>query len=409
MSWCPACCDCCRYERGDHEHKGRYDGVEYQKLCSGPQKEDSAGAHDQIDVVLPRYENVPLTKIFEFQQLQRPAVHPQMFFSAETKPAPITQQPSFTGLDSGFVIQDDEPRIQFSLYYDMQRYCLTIHLISATSLTDRNKKRKTELSPYVLVFLIPSREQIFESKLKRDTNNPIFKETFEFTGLPPDEVRRQTLILRVLNKARSAFDIGIVTLPLENVDLYGVNMNVKLAKESCLLNQSDCNGDILISLMHDGSADTITGLILKATNLLGMDIGGLSDPYVSVHLYNNGKREYKWKSSIKHKTLFPVYNESFHFDIRGMNIESLQLEIRVKDHDRVGQNDMIGVVMLGKESDHHTGRTHWMEMISSPCNQITFWHSIEKASNYSTLKRLSLQKSSNVHVLPPLNKAKTFT
>ena len=167
-------------------------------------------------------------------------------------------------------------------------------------------------------------------------------------------------------------------------------MNISLIEgKQNELNLSDSTGGIQISLVHDSTVSLTSGTILKATSLPRKDIGGLSDPYVSVHLYNNGKREYKWKSSIKHKTLFPVYNESFHFNIRGMNIESLQLEVRVKDHDRVGQNDIIGVVMLGKESDHPTGCTHWMEMISPPCNQITFWRPFTN----ETANKLKIEKT----------------
>ena len=36
------------------------------------------------------------------------------------------------------------------------------------------------------------------------------------------------------------------------------------------------------------------------------------------------------------------------------------------DYDRFSRNDVIGVIILGENSDHMTGQTHWIDMLQSP-------------------------------------------
>ena len=53
----------------------------------------------------------------------------------------------------------------------------------------------------------------------------------------------------------------------------------------------------------------------------------LSDPYIKVYLLHGGKRVSKWKSSIKKRTLIPVFNESFTFDISTLEVTDLSLQV----------------------------------------------------------------------------------
>lgn len=46
-----------------------------------------------------------------------------------------------------------------------------------------------------------------------------------------------------------------------------------------------------------------------------MDVTGLADPYVKIYLLYNGQRIAKKKTHVKKRTLSPVFNESFAFDI----------------------------------------------------------------------------------------------
>lgn len=96
-----------------------------------------------------------------------------------------------------------------------------------------------------------------------------------------------------------------------------------------------------------------------------------------------GKRQKKWKSTVKKNTLAPVFNEPFHFDIsKGVSISDVHLEVLLMDYDRFSRDDVIGVILLGGEKHGYgTGRTHWTEMLQSPQHTISQWHSVLPSSS----------------------------
>ena len=366
--FCGSCCRCDWCQQRDT--KNNVDGVKYKKIDGETSK--------ITNIKLPEYEKVPLQKIFHFQQPRRSVmhIHPQ-FIATDTKHI-ITQQPILKSSDSPIKAEDNKPKIQFSLYYDMQRCILTVHLIAGTNLMSVAHDRDQPDS-FVLLFLTPARGQTFRSKVHNKTKNPEFYETFELTGLLSDEIRQQTLILRVQDKNNSVDNnIGNVVLPLENADLYGVKINAQLTVSTRTRSHPDSNGEVLISLKHNPSDELISGVLLKARNLK-MDIDGSSDPYVMISVSHKGDDVCKWNSTIKKKTLAPIYNERFEFRIAGLDLFLLALEVAIKDNDNTlsPQNDLIGKVHIGYDSSHPTGRYQWMHMISSPKHLISTWHSLE--------------------------------
>lgn len=82
--------------------------------------------------------------------------------------------------------------------------------------------------------------------------------------------------------------------------------------------------------------------MLKARNLPKMDVTGLADPYVKIYLLYNQQRIAKKKTHVKKRTLSPVFNESFVFDIPngadGLN--NVSLEFMLLDWDRVTKNEV---------------------------------------------------------------------
>ena len=86
----------------------------------------------------------------------------------------------------------------------------------------------------------------------------------------------------------------------------------------------------------------------------------------------------KWKSSVKRKTLIPVYNEAFQFDILGKDINDLVLEVLMMDYDRFSKNDMVGKVVLGGTATGESELRHWQDMISSAPQVVSQWHTIKR-------------------------------
>ena len=101
-----------------------------------------------------------------------------------------------------------------------------------------------------------------------------------------------------------------------------------------------------------------------------------TDPYVKVYAIYENKRMNKWKTVVKKNTLVPIYNESFQFDMSGMDIKNVSLEIWVMDYDWFSRNDKMGVVYVGANSPQEVGRCHWLEILSSPEHQTSHWHTI---------------------------------
>ncbi len=119
------------------------------------------------------------------------------------------------------------PRLTFSLYYDIQRCVLTLTLFEASNLPVKDRRGTSD--PFVVMYLNPSREEIFQSKVVYKTLNPCFKEHFEFKNVLPDDIRCQTIMFKVYTK--NDF-IGTSTLPLKEADLYGATTTTAIDEKA---------------------------------------------------------------------------------------------------------------------------------------------------------------------------------
>ncbi|XP_029660059.1 synaptotagmin-11-like, partial [Formica exsecta] len=166
---------------------------------------------------------------------------------------------------------------------------------------------------------------------------------------------------------------------LEDAD----NQEISLCRKICprsLKIQSQGRGELLVSLCWQPVTSRLTVVVLKARNLPKMDVTGLADPYVKIYLLYNQQRIAKKKTHVKKRTLSPVFNESFVFDIPngadGLN--NVSLEFMLLDWDRVTKNEVIGRLEFGGPKCQGSAVNHWKEVCSSPRRQIADWHKLRE-------------------------------
>ncbi|XP_041093594.1 synaptotagmin Va isoform X2 [Polyodon spathula] len=280
-------------------------------------------------------------------------------------------------LDSGLAEGRKEEklgRLQYSLDYDFQNGQLIVGIISAEDLQAMDLGGTSD--PYVKVYLLPDKKKKFETKVHRKTLNPSFNESFRFK-IPYAELGGKTLVMSVYDFDRfSKHDaIGEVKVPMSQVDLAHLIEEWK-DLESAEKEEVEQLGDICFSLRYVPTAGKLSVIILEAKNLKKMDVGGLSDPYVKIHLMQNGKRLKKKKTTIKKNTLNPYYNESFSFEVPFEQIQKVQVVITALDYDKLGKNDAIGKVFVGYNSTG-TELRHWSDMLANPRRPIAQWHTLK--------------------------------
>ncbi|XP_054633478.1 synaptotagmin-1b [Dunckerocampus dactyliophorus] len=286
-------------------------------------------------------------------------------------------------------LSDPEPkeddklgRLHFTLDYNFTDNMLVVGILQAAGLPAMDVGGSSD--PYVKVYLLPDKKKKFETKVHRKTLEPNFNETFTFK-VPYTELGGKTLVMTVYDFDRfSKHDaIGAVKIPMSSVD-FSQSLQEWRDLQKAEKEESERLGDICLSLRYVPTAGKLTVVILEAKNLKKMDVGGLSDPYVKIHLMQNGKRLKKKKTTTKKNTLNPYYNESFSFEVPCEQIEKVQVAVTVLDYDKIGKNDAIGKVLLGGSSTG-TEQRHWSDMLANPRRPIAQWHSLQPEDDINAL------------------------
>ncbi|XP_068579911.1 synaptotagmin-1b [Cebidichthys violaceus] len=286
-------------------------------------------------------------------------------------------------------LSDNEPkdeeklgRLHFTLDYNFTDNTLIVGILQAAELPAMDVGGSSD--PYVKLYLLPDKKKKFETKVHRKTLEPNFNETFTFK-VPYTELGGKTLVMTVYDFDRfSKHDaIGDVKILMSSMD-FSQSLQEWRDLQKAEKEESERLGDICLSLRYVPSAGKLTVVILEAKNLKKMDVGGLSDPYVKIHLMQNGKRLKKKKTTTKKNTLNPYFNESFSFEVACEQIEKVQVAVTVLDYDKIGKNDAIGKVLLGIKSTG-TEQCHWEDMLANPRRPIAQWHSLKPEDEINAL------------------------
>ncbi|NWS75298.1 SYT1 protein, partial [Crotophaga sulcirostris] len=103
-------------------------------------------------------------------------------------------------------------------------------------------------------------------------------------------------------------------------------------------------GKLQYSLEYNFRRQELKVGVKQAAELKAMDSGGTSDPYVIVYLTSDTKKKYETK--VYRKTLNPVFNESFTFQIAQAEVPESTLVMQIYDFNRFSKHDIIGEVLL---------------------------------------------------------------
>jgi len=286
--------------------------------------------------------------------------------------------------------------LHFTVQYDSDKAALVVAVTQAKDLPVKDLNVGSS-DPYVKLQLLPDKRQKVKTRVMRRTLNPIFDEVFTFYGIDDNQLTGITLHFVILSYDRFSRDdvIGEVIYPLSDQEICG-----KVAVPVCkgiiprhikMYNQG--RGELLVSVCHHPAANRLTVVVLKARNLPKMDITGLSDPYVKIYLRYNGQRIAKKKTHVTKRTLNPVFNESFIFDLPpnggggGLDVSSsgnvlsnVSLELYVLDWDQMTKNEVIGRLEIGTTSSGEKfgeqEQRHWNEVMNCPRKQIAGWHKL---------------------------------
>ncbi|KAK7128905.1 hypothetical protein R3I94_017209 [Phoxinus phoxinus] len=265
-------------------------------------------------------------------------------------------------------------KINFSLRYDYENEMILVKILKAFDLPAKDLCGSSD--PYVKIYLLPDRQQKFQTRVHRKTLNPTFDESFQFP-VAYDELSARKLHLSVFDFDRFSRHDMIGEVILDNLlEVSDLSRETSIWRDiQYATSESVDLGEIMFSLCYLPTAGRLTLTVIKCRNLKAMDITGYSDPYVKVSLICDGRRLKKKKTTTKKNTLNPTYNEAIIFDIPPESMDQVSLHISVMDYDLVGHNEIIGVCRLGCGAEG-LGRDHWNEMLTYPRKPIAHWHSL---------------------------------
>ncbi|XP_071493704.1 synaptotagmin-5-like [Diadema antillarum] len=270
--------------------------------------------------------------------------------------------------------------MNFSLKYNAEMGLLTVRLIQARNLQPRDFSGTAD--PYCKVFVTPWATKTLQSKVHRKTVYPEFRESFVF-DIPEADIHRQTVRVHIYDYDQFSRDecIGVVDLPLTHVNLSeklevwkGIRAPPSVRGSQGLVQEL---GDLMFSLSYLPSAERLTVVVMKARNLPTVNSAEgkqtAADPYVKVSIFYVSKRLKKKKTSTKHATRQPVFNEALVFNLDTDFLKHLRIEFQVIHENRFGPNEILGRVVVGPEVEGEE-LAHWTDMMRSGSKPVARWH-----------------------------------
>ncbi|KAK7872390.1 hypothetical protein R5R35_007006 [Gryllus longicercus] len=128
----------------------------------------------------------------------------------------------------------------------------------------------------------------------------------------------------------------------------------------------DARGSLHLSLSYDAAAGMLTVRLIEAQDLQARDFSGTADPYAKIRLLPD--RANVWQTRIHKRTLNPVFDEDFVFEVAPGALSRRTLELLLYDFDAYSRHHSIGGVQLPLARLDLTERlTLWKALV--PCSE----------------------------------------
>ncbi|XP_031564509.1 synaptotagmin-1-like isoform X2 [Actinia tenebrosa] len=280
-------------------------------------------------------------------------------------------------------------KLRFALHYNALNNELQVNIIKASNLPIYDNREG--VNPYVKISLLPQQFCWQRTKIIENNSNPVFNESFVISGFSKQRIDDYTLRFCVVNyhdqfKDNYADDVlGDIHFPLtalntiDNKPTASITkwMNLQPVPVGRKLEPEEL-GEICVSLCYR----PISGrFIVTLTKVRGLPKVALdrTDPYIKISLFCDGIRISKANTRVKRKTLNPIYNEKFNFNVTSDQISLTTVVLKVVNHYDVthGGGGGLGQVILGYNSQG-SGQEHWNAMVESPGRHVEKWHKVYK-------------------------------
>ncbi|XP_019936770.2 synaptotagmin-like protein 4 [Paralichthys olivaceus] len=261
--------------------------------------------------------------------------------------------------------------IVFSMSYDEESQSLQVFIKECQGLAYADAPRQLS-NPYVKCYLLPdkSRQSKRKTTIKRNTINPVYKETLKYS-ISRSQLFTRSMLISVWHHGRLSRNVflGEVEIPLDCRDLDSpYEENVALMSKAAFTAQTSAfaqyKGELVISLKYvtqkpatekikvkKREAVTKHGgelhvLIKEAKNLMAMQPGGTSDSFVKGYLFPTKGKSTKRKTPVVKKNLNPHYDHTFVYkDLALEQLREMCLELTVWDKEAIS-NEFLGGVRL---------------------------------------------------------------
>lgn len=125
----------------------------------------------------------------------------------------------------------------------------------------------------------------------------------------------------------------------------------------------DGRGTIHFILSYDPELSLLCIHLVQARDLVARDFSGTADPYAKLRLLHDRKN--CRHSRILKKTLNPVFEEDFAFEVSQNDLSTVILEILIYDFDQYSRHQCMGCVQLPLEHvDLSEAVTLWKNIVT---------------------------------------------